>query len=200
MSDLSTILESPLPLLAVGQALPVNGLETPSQQVWSLDELGMWQALLHAQRAAELGEVPVGAVVVDEQGVVLGVGCNRTISNHDPSAHAEIVALRAAAQSVGNYRLPGATLYVTLEPCVMCIGAMLHARLARIVYGATDPKTGACHSVLQVPAHTGLNHQTAVQGGVLAHTCGEHLRDFFRMRRRQAKEAALARRAQQEAP
>ncbi len=163
------------------------------------DEQYMRQALLQAERAAELGEVPVGAVVVDGQGAVLGVGFNRTICDHDPTAHAEIVALREASRRVGNYRLPGATLYVTLEPCAMCVGAMLHARLARIVYGAADPKTGACDSVLQIPAHEGLNHQTAVQGGVLADVCGERLREFFRLRRRQAREAALLRRAGQQA-
>lgn len=175
-------------LLSPGQALPDDDASVR-------DEQGMWQALLQAERARELGEVPVGAVVVDERGVLLGVGCNRTISNHDPTAHAEIVALRQAAHHAGNYRLPGATLYVTLEPCVMCVGAMLHARLARIVYGAADPKTGACDSVLHIPAHPGLNHQTVVQGGVLAQLCGERLRSFFRERREQGRAAAQQRRA-----
>ena len=136
-----------------------------------------------AEAAWRIGEVPVGAVVVDGQGNVLGVGYNRTIIDSDPTAHAEIVALRAAAQHLDNYRLPGLTLYVTLEPCVMCIGAMLHARLARVVYGATDPKTGACGSVLDVGAVDRLNHHTTVIGGVLAEPCGNMLRQFFRERR-----------------
>ena len=136
-----------------------------------------------AEAAWRIGEVPVGAVVVDGQGNVLGVGYNRTIIDSDPTAHAEIVALRAAAQHLDNYRLPGLTLYVTLEPCVMCIGAMLHARLARVVFGATDPKTGACGSVLDVGAVDRLNHHTTVIGGVLAEPCGNMLRQFFRERR-----------------
>lgn len=159
------------------------------------DEQGIRQALLQAELACALGEVPVGALIVDAQGVVLGLGYNRSITDHDPTAHAEIVALRQATQQVANYRLPGATLYVTLEPCVMCIGALLHARLARIVYGAVDPKTGACDSVMQIPAHPGLNHQTTWRGGVLAEACGEQLRAFFRQRRAQSREAAQMRRA-----
>lgn len=140
-------------------------------------------AIEQAQAAWRLGEVPVGAVVVDAQGNVLGTGYNRTITDSDPTAHAEIVALRAAAQHLDNYRLPGLSLYVTLEPCVMCIGAMLHARLARVVYGASDPKTGACGSVLDVGAVARLNHHTTVIGGVLAEPCGDMLRQFFRERR-----------------
>ncbi|CAP42908.1 tRNA adenosine(34) deaminase TadA [Bordetella petrii] len=144
-------------------------------------------ALQQAEAAWQAGEVPVGAVVVDAQGQVLGAGYNRTITDSDPTAHAEIVALRAAARRLGNYRLPGVSLYVTLEPCVMCIGAMLHARLARVVYGAADPKTGACGSVLDVGAVVRLNHQTTITGGVLAEPCGNLLRQFFRARR--AKES-----------
>lgn len=140
-------------------------------------------ALQQAQAAWRIGEVPVGAVVVDAQGQVLGTGYNRTITDSDPTAHAEIVALRAAAQQLRNYRLPGISLYVTLEPCVMCIGAMLHARLARVVYGASDPKTGACGSVLDVGAVVRLNHHTTITGGVLAEPCGDLLRRFFRERR-----------------
>lgn len=140
-------------------------------------------ALEQAQAAWQAGEVPVGAVVVDPQGRVLGAGYNRTITDSDPTAHAEIVALRAAAAHMNNYRLPGLTLYVTLEPCVMCIGAMLHARLARVVYGASDPKTGACGSVLDVAAIQRLNHHTIITGGVLAEPCGDLLRRFFRERR-----------------
>ncbi|MCB5363198.1 tRNA adenosine(34) deaminase TadA [Pusillimonas sp. CC-YST705] len=167
----------------------------PEAETGMRDESGMWQALLQAERARELDEVPVGAVVVDAQGLILGVGYNRTITDHDPTAHAEVVAVREAARRVGNYRLPGATLYVTLEPCTMCVGAILHARLARIVYGAADPKTGACDSVLHIPAYENLNHQTCVTGGVLAEVCSERLRLFFRQRREQAREAALRRRA-----
>ncbi|MDM9557463.1 MULTISPECIES: tRNA adenosine(34) deaminase TadA [Bordetella] len=140
-------------------------------------------ALQQAEAAWRVGEVPVGAVVVDAQGQVLGTGYNRTITDHDPTAHAEIVALRAAARHLNNYRLPGISLYVTLEPCVMCIGAMLHARLARVVYGAADPKTGACGSVLDVGAVARLNHHTTITGGVLAEPCGDLLRRFFRERR-----------------
>lgn len=147
----------------------------------------MGLALQQAEAAWRVGEIPVGAVVVDAQGQVLGTGYNRTITDSDPTAHAEIVALRAAAQHLENYRLPGLSLYVTLEPCVMCIGAMLHARLARVVYGATDPKTGACGSVLDVGAVARLNHHTTIIGGVLAQPCGDMLRRFFRERR--AKES-----------
>lgn len=143
-------------------------------------------ALEQACQARERGEVPVGAVVVDSGGQVLGRGYNRTITDNDPTAHAEIVALRQAAQSVSNYRLPGMRLYVTLEPCAMCIGAMLHARLDRIVYGASDPKTGACGSVLSVHMIAQLNHQTQVHSGLMAQACGQMLRDFFRERRAQA--------------
>jgi len=133
--------------------------------------------------------VPVGAVVVSARGEVLGEGFNRTILDHDPTAHAEIVALRQAARALENYRLPGISVYVTLEPCVMCIGAMLHARLARVVFGAHDPKTGACGSVLDVGAVSRLNHHTSVTGGVLAEPCGELLRGFFRERRRKEPQA-----------
>lgn len=153
------------------------------------DEAGMRAALAMAQASAAAGEVPVGAVVIDSQGVVVGRGYNRCIADHDPTGHAEIVALRDAANRLGNYRLPGLTLYVTLEPCVMCMGAMLHARLARVVYGANDPKTGACGSVLDVPAVAPINHQTIVTGGVLAEECAALLRDFFRDKRLAAREA-----------
>lgn len=148
-----------------------------------LDLRMMALALEQAQAAWRAGEVPVGALVADAQGRVLGIGYNRTITDHDPTAHAEIVALRAAALESRNYRLPGVALYVTLEPCIMCIGAMLHARLARVVYGASDPKTGACGSVLDVGAVAQLNHHTSIIGGVLAEPCGDMLRRFFRERR-----------------
>ena len=123
------------------------------------------------------------AVLVDAQGELLATGFNRTIIDHDPTAHAEIVALRAGAQQVQNYRLPGASLYVTLEPCAMCLGAMLHARLSRVVFGAPDPKTGACGSVLNLALEKQLNHHTQVEGGVLAQECGDTLRQFFKERR-----------------
>jgi tRNA(adenine34) deaminase len=126
-------------------------------------------------------------VVLDADGTIIGLGYNRSISDHDPSSHAEIVALRQAAAFVKNYRLPGASLFVTLEPCAMCMGAMLHARLDRVVYGASDPKTGACGSVLSVHASPQLNHRTTVTGGILADECGDVLRRFFRERRNKAK-------------
>lgn len=151
---------------------------------WTAQDAGfMTLALEEARAAYDLGEVPVGALVVSAQGDILGRGYNRTIIDHDPTAHAEIVALRHAARALENYRLPGITVYVTLEPCVMCIGAMLHARLSRVVFGAYDPKTGACGSVLDVGSVPKLNHHTSVTGGVLAEPCGELLRRFFRERR-----------------
>ncbi len=159
-----------------------------------LDTVGMQAALAMAWAAAEAGEVPVGAVVLDADGRVLGRGYNRCISDHDPTGHAEIVALRDAAARVGNYRLPGLALYVTLEPCAMCMGAMLHARLMRVVYGAADPKTGACGSVLNVPAVEQINHHTTVVGGVLAEESATALQDFFRKRRLAAREARRLRR------
>lgn len=143
----------------------------------------MERALDQAALAAHQGEVPVGALVVDPAGIVIATGFNRTITDHDPTAHAEVVALRAAARYAQNYRLPGYSLYVTLEPCAMCMGAMMHARLARVVFGAHDPKTGVCGSVLDLPGHEQLNHQTMVTGGVLAESCGHILRQFFKERR-----------------
>ena len=142
----------------------------------------MGLALEQARLAAAAGEVPVGAVVV-RNGQLIASGRNAPIAGHDPTAHAEVVALREAARVLGNYRLDGCTLYVTLEPCAMCSGAMLHARLARVVYGAPDPRTGAAGSVLDLFAQTQLNHQTTVTGGVLAEACGQLLRDFFKPRR-----------------
>ena len=146
-------------------------------------------ALEQARQAERAGEVPVGAVVVVRDGAepagwrLLAVGHNRPISSHDPTAHAEIVALREAAARLGNYRLPGCELYVTLEPCAMCGGAMLHARLAREIVGASDPKTGACGGVVALSAEAKLNHQTAFEGGVLAGECGALLKRFFADRR-----------------
>lgn len=147
------------------------------------DSAWMQLALAQAAQAQQRGEVPVGAVLVDVQGELLATGFNRTISDHDPTAHAEIVALRAGAKQLKNYRLPGASLYVTLEPCAMCLGAMLHARLARVVFGAPDPKTGVCGSVLNLALEKQLNHHTQVEGGVLAQECGDTLRQFFKERR-----------------
>jgi tRNA(adenine34) deaminase len=142
----------------------------------------MRYALTLASRAAAHGEVPVGAVLVRD-GEILGEGWNRPISDHDPSAHAEMVALRAAAQKAGNYRLPGTTLYVTLEPCVMCAGAIVHARVSRLVFGARDPRAGAVDSVYDVIAQPRLNHVVQWNGGVLEAECGDLLRTFFRERR-----------------
>jgi tRNA(adenine34) deaminase len=147
-----------------------------------LDERFMRHALGLAQRAGEEGEVPVGAVVVlDEK--VIGEGWNRPISASDPTAHAEIQAMRAAASTRKNYRLVGATLYVTLEPCAMCVGAMFHARLRRVVFGAADPKTGAAGSTVNLFEEKRLNHHALVQGGVLAAECGALLSGFFAARR-----------------
>lgn len=168
---------------------PPDSVEPSASIVFSSDdEQAMRLAIEQARQAEALGEVPVGAVVLDGAGKVIGQGFNCTITGHDPTGHAEIMALRQAAQAMGNYRLPEASLFVTLEPCAMCVGAMLHARLARVVYAATDPKTGACHSVINVPSVAQLNHQTQVQGGLLAQECGDLLREFFRARRLAAKQ------------
>jgi tRNA(adenine34) deaminase len=149
----------------------------------------MQLALAQAQHAWTAGEVPVGAVVVKD-GELISVGYNQPIGRHDPTAHAEIVALRAAAEKLGNYRLPGCELFVTLEPCVMCSGAMMHARLARVVYGAADPKTGACGSVLNLFEQEKLNHHTELVGGVLADEASAMLRGFFAERRAAARAVA----------
>lgn len=149
----------------------------------------MRHALLLARRAQQAGEVPVGAVVVHGERI-LGEGWNRPIGNHDPSAHAEMLAMRAAAQTLGNYRLTGTTLYVTLEPCVMCAGAIIHARVGRLVFGAFDPKAGAVSSVYDVIAQPRLNHRPDWQGGLLERECGDVLRNFFRERRAAARSAA----------
>ncbi len=143
----------------------------------------MKRALELAQRAEVEGEVPVGAVLVRE-GEVIGEGWNRSIGERDPSAHAEIMALRDAGRREGNYRLPGTTLYVTLEPCPMCASAIVHARVSKVVFGASDPRTGAAGSVFDLlPSDSRFNHFTAVEGGLLAGDCGELLRAFFRARR-----------------
>lgn len=147
-----------------------------------LDQQYMRMAIEQAQLAAQSGEVPVGAVLVKD-GQVISKAFNKPIANHDPSAHAEMLALREAALVEENYRIPGSTLYVTLEPCAMCSGAMLHARIDRVVYGASDPKTGAAGSVLDIFASKQINHQTSVEGGIMSEECGQLLRDFFKGRR-----------------
>ncbi len=146
----------------------------------------MRAALALARQAQDAGEVPVGAVVIKD-GEIVGRGFNAPISRHDPSAHAEMMALRDAAQQLGNYRLVGCELYVTLEPCLMCAGAIMHARIARVVYGARDLKTGSCGSVLDAFAEPRLNHHATVEGGVLAEECSTQLSNFFAMRRAQQK-------------
>jgi len=151
----------------------------------SFDEQMMREALSLALEARAAGEVPVGAVVTLGKQIV-GRGYNAPISTRDPTAHAEIRAVRAAAERLGNYRLPGCVLYVTLEPCAMCVGAILHARFERIVYGARDPKTGACGSVIDIPADPRLNHHTEVTHGLLVEPCGTLLSDFFARRRASA--------------
>ena len=143
----------------------------------------MRRALSLAAEAEAAGEVPVGAVVV-QAGEVVGEGYNRPISSRDPTAHAEIVALREAARTLGAYRLPGTVMYVTLEPCAMCVGAMIHARVARVVFGAGDPKTGACGGAFDLTAEPSHNHRLAAEGGVEAEACADMLRAFFRARRK----------------
>lgn len=146
------------------------------------DAIYMQQAISQARNAWALGEVPVGALIVKD-GQIIATGFNQPIGNHDPTAHAEIMALRAAATILGNYRLPGCEMYVTLEPCAMCAGAMMHARLARVVFGASDPKTGVCGSVLNLFEQEKLNHHTELTAGVLAEECGTLLKEFFAERR-----------------
>lgn len=146
------------------------------------DQEAMQAALAEARLAQEAGEVPIGAVVV-HQGKIIGRGQNSLLRNLDPTAHAEIIAMRDAAKAIGNYRLVGCTLYVTLEPCAMCAGAMIHARLNRMVYATADPKAGACGSVLAVLNHPELNHQMQVEQGIAADESAEMLRAFFRERR-----------------
>jgi tRNA(adenine34) deaminase len=154
-----------------------------------MDRVFMRQAIDQAFNAQMLGEVPVGAVVVHD-GQILSTGYNQPIGNHDPTAHAEIQALRAAAELLGNYRLPECSLYVTLEPCAMCAGAMMHARLKRVVYGAADPKTGACGSVVNLFANKQLNHHTQIDSGIMAEESSQLLKEFFAERRAQKQKAA----------
>ncbi len=147
------------------------------------DNAFMQMALEEARNAAERGEVPIGAVLVDSHGQLMACDGNRSIEHHDPSAHAEMLVLREAGQKLGNYRLTGATLYVTLEPCVMCAGAMVHARIRRLVYGAVDPKTGGVMSCYQVGSDGILNHRIEVEGGLLADESSSLLKDFFAKKR-----------------
>jgi len=165
---------------------PFPKLQVLKKLIVMTDADYMRHALELASQAQAAGEVPVGAVVVKD-GEIIGRGFNAPISRHDPSAHAEMMALREAAQHIGNYRLVGCELFVTLEPCLMCAGAIMHARIARIIYGASDPKTGACGSVVDAFGESRLNHHTEVAGGVLADECGLMLSDFFAMRRAQQK-------------
>lgn len=146
----------------------------------------MTEALSLAAQGAMANEVPVGALVVVD-GVIVGRGFNQPIGSHDPTAHAEVVALRDAAQTIGNYRLPGATLYVTVEPCAMCAGAIQHARIARVVYGASEPKTGACGSVVDLFAEARLNHHAEVEGGLMAEESAALIGAFFQRRRAESK-------------
>ena len=180
----------------VGQGLTVSWIRRPGRQQWNTeivqcrivsdiqanDELWMEEALRAAQRALEIGEVPVGAVVVCD-GKIVGRGWNRNITDSDPSGHAEILALREAGANLGNHRLGECELFVTIEPCAMCAGALVHARIKRLIYGADDPKAGAVQSVLQVLNHPQLNHKMDVQSGVLAGRCADLLQMFFKNRR-----------------
>jgi tRNA(adenine34) deaminase len=151
------------------------------------DNQYMQEAIKLAQEAANNGEVPVGAIVVKDNEII-GRGCNAPIQLNDPSAHAEMLAIRDAAQTLDNYRLVDCTLYVTLEPCAMCAGVIQHARLSKLVFGASDPKTGVCGSVIDLMSEDKLNHHTAVTGGVLAEECGQLLSSFFKQRRSQSQQ------------
>jgi len=151
------------------------------------DHEWMQVALALAQQAAQRGEVPVGAIIV-KNGELIGQGSNAPIGSHDPTAHAEVIAMREAAKYLGNYRLVDCTLYVTLEPCAMCAGAMQHARIARLVFGASDAKTGACGSVINLMQEQKLNHHTQVASGVMAEACGDLLSSFFKQRRLQKQQ------------
>ncbi|MEO8305351.1 MAG: tRNA adenosine(34) deaminase TadA [Betaproteobacteria bacterium] len=162
-------------------ARPTSAAPVPAPAA-DRDAHWMAAALELARDAQARGEIPVGAIVVKD-GAVVGRGGNATIADHDPTAHAEIKAMRDAGHALGNYRLPGCDLYVTIEPCAMCAGAIMHARIGRVVFGASDPKTGACGSVVDLFALPRLNHHASVTGGVLARECGKLLSDFFGARR-----------------
>ncbi len=159
---------------------------SPDKTVLTTDEQWMEMALSHAQKAAEKGEVPVGAVLIGADTLLAAAG-NGPIHNQDPTAHAEIITLRIAAKKLHNYRLPGTTLYVTLEPCIMCMGALIHARVERLVYGALDPKTGGATSLYSIGNDTRLYHNIKISGGILADQCAALLQAFFRSRRGKKK-------------
>lgn len=156
------------------------------------DEFWMQHALLQAEKAYKIGEVPVGAIVVDAEGKLIAEAHNQPITSLDPTAHAEIQVLREAAKRLGNYRLVDTTLYVTLEPCVMCVGAMVHARIGRLVYGAIEPKSGAIESAISLPEKASFNHKFEVTSGILAQPCSELLASFFVYRREQKKKLKSA--------
>lgn len=162
--------------------LQQDSLEAGTASVNKEDVRYMTLAIKAAKAAAERGEVPVGAVIVKDGNILAAAG-NQPITSHDPTGHAEIRALRTAAETMENYRLPGTTLYVTLEPCLMCIGAIIHARIDRLVYGATDPKTGAVTSLYPIGTDRRFNHTLEITSGVMEHECGELLRQFFKARR-----------------
>lgn len=165
--------------------IPNNLADSLVTNALSIDQAYMRLALDLAHEAAIAGEVPVGAIVVKD-GIIIGRGSNAPIGTHDPTAHAEIAAMRDAAQHLANYRLVDCTLYVTLEPCAMCAGAIQHARIARLVFGANDPKTGACGSVVNLMTEPKLNHHTEITGGIMAAECGLKLSEFFSARRKKA--------------
>ncbi len=148
------------------------------------DDFWMQKSILEARRAADIGEVPIGSAIVDPQGELLALASNKTIVLNDPTAHAEILALRSAALHIGNYRLTGATIYTTIEPCVMCAGALVNARIARLVFGAHDERFGAVETHFHLCSSPKLNHQIEITSGVLAHECAKLMQDFFRSRRK----------------
>lgn len=152
------------------------------------DEVWMRHALKLAKRAESLGEIPVGAVIVDENNQIIGEGYNQSIMQHNPTAHAEIMAIEQAGQCIRNYRLVNTTLYVTLEPCIMCAGAIIHSRIQRVVYGASDYKTGAAGSYIDILSRTGINHFAQITGGILSDECSSMLSNFFQKRRQQKKQ------------
>lgn len=169
------------------QGFPISSATAVEPYSFNPEDTALMRlAMQLAAEAASMGEVPVGAVLV-HQGQIIGRGANAPIRLNDPTAHAEILALRDAATAIGNYRLPDTTLYVTLEPCAMCCGAIQHARVARLVYGASDPKTGACGSILNLMSEPRLNHHTQLQGGLLGEECGQMLSTFFAARRKLGK-------------
>jgi tRNA(adenine34) deaminase len=190
MTDMPGDIDETPPAVSVAESCTTPAEPTLTER----DHHFMRLAQAAAEEARAAGEVPVGAVLVrgDE---VIAKGFNHPIGAHDPSAHAEMAALRAGAQALGNYRLPGCELYVTLEPCLMCAGAIMHARIARVVFGARDPKTGACGSVVDAFANPQLNHHATVVGGVLADECGAALRSFFAARRHASQLARASRMA-----